>query len=142
MVKRWRVDLTAEECTTLQALISQGMASARKLRRAHTLLLAHEGHTDTTIAQMLHTGTATVERTRKRCVQEGPAAALTERPRPGGQCKLDGAQEAHLIAITWSQPPEGRHRWTLRLLASRLVELDIIESISYETVRRTLKKTN
>jgi transposase len=142
MVKRWRVDLTEPERTTLQALISKGTASARKLRRARTLLLAAEGHTDATIAQMLHSSVPTVERTRKRCVQEGPVAVLTERPRPGGQCKLDGGQEAHLIALTCSAPPAGRAHWTLRLLANELVALDIIESISYETVRRTLKKTN
>ncbi len=85
---------------------------------------------------------STVERVRTRCVEEGPDAAL--RPRPSGQVrlrKLDGAQEAHLIAVACSPAPQGRKRWTLRLLADKLVELDIVDTVSYETVRRTLKKT-
>jgi transposase len=87
-------------------------------------------------------GIATVERVRKRFVEEGLEAALNERPRPGGQRKLDGKQEAFLIALACSTPPEGRRSWTMQLLADKLVELRVIDAISDETVRRTLKKTS
>ena len=81
-----------------------------------------------------------MERTRRRCVEGGPEAALSDKPRPGGRPKLDGKQEAHLVALACSTPPEGRARWTMRLLADRLVELALVEAISDETVRRTLRK--
>ncbi len=85
---------------------------------------------------------STVERVRTRCVEEGPEATLGPRPSPTPpRRKLDGAQEARLIAVACSPPPEGRKRWTLPLLADKVVELDIVDAVSYETVRRTLKKT-
>ena len=96
---------------------------------------------DDQIVDALEVSRSTVERVRVRCVEEGPDAAL--RPRPSGQLrlrKLDGAQEAHLIAVACSPPPEGRKRWTLRLLADKLVKLEVVDAVSYETVRRTLKK--
>ena len=98
--------------------------------------------TDDAIAHALHIGTATVERLRKRFIEGGVAAALSDRPRPGGQRKLDGAAEATLVAWTCSTPPDERVRWTMQLLADKLVALNVVESISDETVRRTLKKTN
>jgi transposase len=98
---------------------------------------------DDQIADALEVSRSTVERLRTRCVEEGPDAALRPRPSPTPPLrKLDGAQEARLIAVACSPPPEGRKRWTLRLLADKVVELDIVDAASYETVRRTLKKTS
>jgi putative transposase len=141
MAKRYIVTLTETERAHLLTLIKKGKVSARKLSRAHTLLQAEAGATDEAIAAALHLGIATVERIRKRFVEEGLEAALSERPRPGGQRKLDGRQEAFLIALACSAPPEGRACWTMQLLADKLVEVQVVEAISDETVRRTLKKT-
>src|SRR5437762_10408514 len=140
-MKLYRVDLSEAERTTLLGLIQKGKAAARKVRRAHVLLLADEGKTDHQISEALHTGTATVERLRKRFVEEGLEAALSEKPRPGARRKLDGKQEAFLVALTCSAPPEGRRCWTMQLLADRLVELGLVEAVSDETVRRLLKQT-
>ena len=140
MAKRYIVTLTATERAYLLTLIKKGKVSARKLNRAHTLLQADAGATDEMIAAALHLGIATVERIRKRCVDEGVEAALTERARPGGRRKLDGRQEAFLIALACSTPPEDRQCWTMQILADKLVELRVVEAISDETVRRTLKK--
>jgi transposase len=140
MPKRYIVDLTEPERTQLRELTKRGTVSARKLTRAHILLQAAEGAIDTRIAETLHVSISTVERIRRRFVEEGLASALTERPRPGGQPKLDGTQEAHLVALACSQPPTGREQWTMQLLADRLVALGVVASISDETVRRTLKK--
>lgn len=139
--KKHQVRLTAQERAELLRLIRAGKASARQLRRARTLLLADEGRSDAEIVAALHTGEATVARTRRRFAAEGLAAALGERPRPGGEKKLSPKQAAHLIALACSKAPEGRERWTLRLLADRMVELGHVDTLSYETVRRTLKKT-
>ena len=141
MNKRYIVDLTADERAGLLALLNKGVAPARKLTRARILLLADEGGTDREIAAALHVHPATVERTRRRFVEGGVERALSERPRPGGRPKLDGKQEAHLIALACSRAPEGRAQWTMQLLADRLVELRVVDAISDETVRRTLKKT-
>jgi transposase len=142
MAKKYIVTLTDDERAQLLALTKRGTVSARRLTRAHLLLQADAGLSDEAIAQALHVGTATVERIRKRFVEEGLEAALAERPRPGGQRKLEGKQEAFLIALACSTPPEGRTCWTMQLLAEKLVELRVIEAISDETVRRTLKKTS
>jgi transposase len=141
MNKRYIVDLTADERAGLLALLNKGVAPARKLTRARILLLADEGGTDREIAAALHVHPATVERTRRRFVEGGVERALSERPRPGGRPKLDGKQEAHLIALACSRAPEGRAQWTMQLLADRLVELRVVDAISDETVRRTLKQT-
>jgi transposase len=141
-MKLYRVDLSEAERTTLLGLIQKGRAAARKVRRAHVLLLADEGKTDRQISAALDTGTATVERLRKRFVEEGLEAALAEKPRPGAQRKLDGKQEAFLVALTCSTPPAGRRHWTMQLLADRLVALGVVESLSDETVRRLLKQTS
>ena len=141
MAKKYLVTLTDEERESLLALTKKGSLAARKLTRAHILLQADAGTTDEAIARALHTGTATVERIRKRFVEGGVEAALIERPRPGGKAKLDGKAEATLVAWTCSTPPDDRARWTMQLLADKLVELKLVESISDETVRRTLKKT-
>lgn len=141
MKKLYNVELTEAERTRLLLLIGSGESNARRLRRARTLLLADEGRTDAEIASALHIGTATVARTRKRISEEGLDASLSERPRPGGEPKLGPKEEAHLIALACSEPPEGRERWALRMLADRMVELGHVDELSYETVRRTLKKT-
>jgi transposase len=142
MAKKYVVTLTDDERAQLRALTKRGKVSARRLTRAHLLLQADAGLSDEAVAQALHIGTATVERIRKRFVEEGLEAALAERPRPGGQRKRDGKQEAFLIALACSTPPEGRTCWTMQLRAEKLVELQVIEAISDETVRRTLKKTS
>ncbi len=142
MAKGYVVNLEPDEREQLRALTRKGKASARTVRRAQTLLLADEGRTDEAIAAALHSGLATVARTRQRCVEEGLTAALTERPRPGAAPKLSPKQQAFTIALACTKPPEGRLRWTMQLLADRLVELEVIPDISDEAIRRLLKKTN
>ena len=147
-MKRYRVRLSEEEQQGLRSLVSKGRAAAYKQTHARILLLCDENQADGAmkdeeIARALKLGTATVERVRRRGVEEGLEAALGRRQQLNRrQRKLDGAGEAHLIALTCSQPPEGRAGWTLRLLADQLVECEIVDSISTETVRQTLKKTN
>jgi transposase len=141
MKKVYVVDLTKEEKSELLKLVGKGEARARKMNRAHILLLAEEGRTDKDISEALHTSPSTVERTRRRFVEEGGLEhALNESPRPGGRRKLDGHQEAYLMALACSDPPEGKKRWSMQMLADRLVELQVVDEISDETVRRTLKK--
>ena len=141
MTKVYVVDLTPDEREELLSLLRGGQARVRKTNRARILLLADEGRTDEEVAEALLTSVSTVERTRKRFVVEGGLErALNESPRPGGKRKLTGKQEAYLVAPACSDPPEGKKRWSMRLLADALVELEIVEEISDETVRRTLKK--
>lgn len=139
--KKYLVDLSADERDTLRQLVKRGKHSSRKVTRARILLLASDGFTDEQIVKALKTAFATVERTRKRFVEEA-LGCLNERPRRGQARKLTGKQEAHLVAIACSQPPEGRVRWTLQLLADKVVELNFTHSITRETVRQVLKKTN
>jgi len=141
MPKIYVVDLTEEERTSLLNLIKAGTHSARKVNRAQTLLMADEGKTDPEIAAALHIGSATVQRTRRRFVEANLDGALHEKRRPGATKKLDEKGKALLEALAQSKPPEGRNRWTLQLLADRLVELQVVETISYETVRAELKKS-
>jgi transposase len=147
--KRYLVTLTADERQHLRKLVSAGKRSARTLTRARILLQADQAGggpawEDARIAEALGCGHRTVERVRQRFVEEGLDAALTHKPqeRPSRERKLDGAAEARLIALACSKPPTGRARWTLKLLADKLVELEVVESVSDETVRRTLKKTS
>lgn len=147
-MKRYVVTLTAEERCALQGLIAAGKASARKLTHARILLKADRvpegpGWNDEEIAEGLEVGHATVERVRQQFVEEGLEAALERRkPRRDYRRKLDGDAEAHLIALACGAAPEGRARWTLRLLGERMVALEYVDTISHETVRRTLKKTS
>ena len=141
MAKRDLVTLREDERTHLLALTKKGTLSARKLTRAHILLQADAGAMDAAIAAALPVGIATVERVRTRFVEDGLEAAWRERPRPGGHRKLDGKPEAFLLAWACSTPPAGRKGWTMQLLAGKLVELRVVDAISDETVRRTLKKT-
>ena len=144
MNKKYVVDLTDEERGRLQRLVRCGERPARTIRWAHALLKAAAGGKDQDIAAALDISLPTVQRLRARFVEEGLDAALSGRghqPRPYRR-RLQGAEEARLIALACSAPPAGRARWTLRLLADRLVELAIVESVSYQTVRRVLKKTS
>ena len=140
--KKYIVDLTEAERQQLLNLVKKGKLSARKLNRAHILLQAANGATDDAIAAALHVGRATVQRIRKRFVEGNLEWALNEKQRPGARRKLDSKQEAFWVATACSTPPEGRDRWTMQLLADRLVKLQVIESISDETVRRVLKKSD
>lgn len=135
------VELSAAERRRLRALTQKGACAARVIRRAQTLLLAEQGLENKEIARVLGVASETVKNTNKRYVNEGLDATLHERPRPGHGRKLSGRDEAQLIALACSKAPQGRRRWSLRLLADRLVELGIVEEVSYQTVRRTLKKT-
>jgi transposase len=141
MPTQYVVHLSDDQRELLYALIQKGTAPARTVRRAHTLLLADEQQPVQTVAAMLHTSAVTVTQTCKRLLHMGLDAALYDRPRPGSRRKLDGRQEAHLVALACSTPPAGRDRWSLRLLADRMVELGLVEGLSYATVRRVLKKT-
>ena len=142
MNKKYVVDLQEEERQALQRIMRSGKHSARKIRRAHALLKADEGWGDERIAEALSISLPTVQRIRQRFVEEGLEAALGGRshgPRPYLQ-RLDGEQEARLIALACGSPPEGRARWSLRLLAEKVVELQMVGRVSYQTVRRVLKK--
>ena len=146
--KRYRVKLTEEEQRELKGLVSRGRAAAYKQTHARILLLSDESQEggamkDEEIARVLKVGHATVERVRRRCVEEGMERALGRKEQENRRPKkLDGEGEAHLIALACSPPPQGRVSWTLQLLADRLVEGKILDSVSVETVRQTLKKTN
>lgn len=145
--KHYVVTLTAAERSSLQALIAKGKVAARKRLHAQILLKADAGPEgdswkDQQIAEAFDVGRCTVERLRQRFVEQGLEAALVRKPQQNRiPRKIDGAAEAHLIAAACGKPPAGRKGWTLKLLADRLVELELVESVSYETVRRTLKKT-
>jgi hypothetical protein len=145
MNKKYRVRLSSEERKHLEKLVRQGKAHARKLLYARILLKADEGGpawTDERIADALEVSVATVARERRRFCEEGlEVALLPKKPGRPRRRVLDGRAEAYLIALACSNPPEGREHWPLRLLADRMVELGYVESLSYETVRRTLKKT-
>ncbi len=140
--KMYFINLTDEERQKLGEMTRKGKLNARKLKRAMILLKADEGLTDQQIMAALNVSRPCVERIRKRFVSDGIQRALNEDPRPGQKRKLDGRAEATLIATACSDAPEGHERWTLRLLAGKLVELQVVETISHETVRRTLKKTS
>jgi transposase len=145
---RYKVTLTAEERQQLEKLVSSGKGAARKLAHARILLLADEseqgpGRTNAAIVAALGVGERTVERVRKRFVTESFDAALQPRPQPPrpDKVKIQGPVEKRLIELACSDPPAGRCRWTLQLLADRLVVLRCVDSLSTETVRQALKKT-
>jgi transposase len=147
-MKKYKVTLTPDERQQLSALIAAGKAAAEKLAHARILLKADAADggpawPDARIAEAVEVSIATVERVRQRFVEQGLEAALTrkQRDRPGRQRKLDGAAEARLIALACSAPPAGRQEWTMQLLADRLVELQVVDAVCGETVRRVLKKT-
>ena len=150
MAKRYRVTLTVGEREALGGMISRGKADARKLAHARVLLQADASDggpdwTDTRIAEAVRVSVRTIERVRQRFVEEGLEAALSPRPTSRVYArKLDGENEARLVTLACSAPPDGRNRWTLALLADRLVALGHVGDgrLSYETVRRCLKKTS
>ncbi len=141
----YQVKLSQSERDHLENMVSTGTEKVRKLTRARILLKANAGWSDPEIAQALDVGVSTIERARKRYATEGLEAALNRKPtRRQYEQKIDGEAEAHLIALACGEPPEGYAEWSLRLLAERLVRLEQveIESVSHETVRQVLKKTN
>ena len=149
MTKKYLVTLTDQERDDLKQLVSSGKRSALTIPRARILLKADQAPggpawEDQDIARALDCSVRTVERVRQRFVERGLEPALGRKPqdRPSRERKFDGAAEARLIALACSQPPKGRARWTLKLLADKLAELEVFDSVSDETVRRVLKKTN
>ena len=148
-MKKYIVRLADDERKKLKKIISSGRGASRMFTRARILLKADQGDkgpswSDDKISEALDVTVQTVERIRKQLVEEGFDAVLSrhEYKQKVSRKKIDGDVEAHLIALSCSEPPEGRVRWTLRLLADKAVELGYLESISYEAVRQTLKKTN
>lgn len=143
---KYVVRLTEDERHALEGLLSGTRIAADRALRARILLKADldgDAWSDTEIADAFDVGVSTIHRLRQRLVEEGFEAALSRRPMSSKRpTKLDGAQEARLIAISCGPAPEGRSRWTLRLLADKLVELEVVDSIGTETVRQTLKKTS
>lgn len=146
--KKYKVTLTDDERQELSTLVSKGKAAARKITRARILLLADESEagaswSDDQIVEALDISRRTVERTREKCVESGLEAALNHKrtPRPHSK-RLDGDAEARLVQLACSATPDGRERWTMQMLADKLIELEIVETVSDETVRTTLKKTN
>lgn len=148
MAKKYIVTLTTDERSSLLSLLSLGQGSTRKLTHARILLKADQGAegpgwTDEQISQAVEISLSTIERVRERFVLEGLSAALTRRPSSNPRtCKMDGEQEARLIALSCGPAPAGHKDWTLRLLAERMVSLGYIDTICHETVRQMLKKTN
>jgi transposase len=148
MLPKYKVTLTKDERSLLRRLVASGTEKARKLTHARILLKADAseagpGWLDEQISTALEVSLATIHRIRRTFVEEGLDAALNRRPQRRHRARrLDGVQEAQLIALTCSQPPEGQARWTLRVLADKMVELEYIDSVSHETIRQVLKKTN
>jgi transposase len=139
---RYHVELSQVERDELKALLSGGKHAARKLKRAQILLAADAGASDEAIATSVAVGGSTVYRTKRRFVEGNVEAALSEEPRPGAERKLSGKEEALLVATACSDPPEGRARWTLELLAGTMVKLTEHDDLSRETVRRRLAEND
>ena len=139
-VKMDKVELNGDEQAELEALTRKGKISARKMERAQIMLKAALGWRDEEIVRALSVSRTMVERTRKRFVEGGLACGLNEDKCPGQRRKLDGRAEAQLIALACSERPDNQTRWSVRLLADKLVELGVVESISHETVRQVMKK--
>lgn len=142
MEKIYHVDLTPKERKHLQKIVRVGANKAKVISRAHILLKSNEGKTDKEIADLLYVGEETVRRTRQRFWDEGMEKALHGQPYPLPEPKLTDEQEAYLIALACSEPPEGYAQWTIELLAERMVADGKVTSISRDKVRLTLKKTN
>ena len=142
MRKKYAVSLDGGQRAELEKVVRSGVWPARKVAHARVLLGADDGETDAEVAEAVGVAVATVGRVRKRFADQGLAGAVDGKPQPPRPQKkaLDGAGEAHLIALACSKPPDGRPEWTLRLLAGRVVELEYAAAVSYETVRRVLKK--
>lgn len=141
MAKKYHVTLTEAERDQLKKLLSKGKVGVRKIKRAQILLAADARQKDEQIAKTVQVHVNTVERIRRRFVEGGVDHALSEDPRPGAKPKLDEKGEAVLVALACSDPPKGYARWTMQMLADRLIELKIVDDISDEAVRLRLKKT-
>jgi hypothetical protein len=147
VAKKYVLKLTGEERAELQQVVKRGKAAAWKIQRSQALLQCDQGPDgpgwmDEQVAQAYGCTTRSLESWRKQAVAQGPLSLLERKPRATPVPKLDGEKEARLVTLACSQAPKGRSRWTLRLLAARLVELEIVDSVSYETVRRAMKKTS
>ena len=147
MPKKYKVELTEKEEKELQEIIGKGSNKVRAFKRAQILLLASEkreggAKTDEQIAESVFLSSPTVQRIRKRFIEGGLANSLYDKARSGAPPKFTGEERAQITALACSSAPEGRSRWTLNLLAERMVELKYVESISYDTVQQVLKKTN
>ena len=142
VAEKYAVQLSAEDRDQLERLICSGQRSARVINRAHILLKTDEGWSASQVAAALDTSPRTVFRTKRRYAEEGLDGVLHDHPQANRFRKLDDKAEAHLIALACSDAPEGRDHWTLQLLADRMVELGLVASLTYETVRLKLKKTS
>ena len=141
MDKEYVVKLTTKERQRLKAVVNKGQNKAAVIRRAHILLKSDEGKSDRVISELLYIHEDSVRNTRKRFVEDGAEAALEDKAKPKPEPKLNEQQQAHMVAVACSQPPEGQARWTLELLVAQLIKDSIVEGISPETVRLALKKT-
>lgn len=142
MEKIYRIQLTPEERKELRKIVRIGCNKAKVITNAHILLKSDEGKTDKTIAELLYIGEETVRRTRQRFCKDGMDRSLNGKPYPPAEPTLTDEQEAYLIALACSDPPEGRNRWTIELLTNRMIADEVVSSISREKVRLTLKKRN
>ncbi len=142
MRKKNLVLLKPKEQKYLQQLITKGSQKARTITRCRILLMANTGKTDTRIMDALNVARNTIRTVRSRYVHKGLESAINEKPRPGAPNKFTGRDKAKVTAIACSNPPDGRSRWTLRLIADTMVELAIVDNISHHTIQRVLKKTN
>lgn len=142
MTKTKPLTLKAAEIERLAKFVNNGTAKAREIKHANVLLKSNEGWSYPQIAQAFNLTERTVIRIKQRCQKEGLEAALVDKPRSGAPKKLDGELKALVVATTCSSPPPGHQRWTLRLLADKMVELEAVEAISHSSVGRILKKTN
>lgn len=136
-----RLELSKTERQKLREIVRKGKNKARVITHARILLISDEDRNDQQVADALQVGRATVERIRRRAVREGVETALVDRPRSGSKPKLNAKQEAQLVAIACSDPPPGQKRWTIRLLMEEMMKQKVVDSISFETVRRVVKKT-
>ncbi len=141
-MRKITIKLKAQERQELDQQIRTGIRSARELTRARILLLSDQGQSSGQVAQACLCTSGTVTNVKKRYLAGGLEAALYDKPRPGAPPKITGDVEAHLVALTCSDPPEGYGQWTLRLLADQLVELELVESVSHTAIGKVLKKTN
>ena len=141
-MQKYKVDLSRTEHDVLKELIQNEAPRSRRVKHAKILLESDRGQSAAKVAARVGVGHSTVERTRQRYAEGGLTSALNDKPRPGGVPKLDGKQEAFVIALACSDTPDGQERWSMQMLADKLVELRIVETpVSHDTVRRVLKKT-
>jgi len=142
MRKKNLIKLKPKDQKLLKQFVTKGNQKARTITRCRILLMANERKTDTEIIEALKVARNTIRTVRYRYVHKGLEAAINERPKPGAPNKFTGRDKAKITAIACSKPPEGRNRWTLRLIADTMVKLEIVDDISHHTVQRVLKKTN